>query len=103
MKKIYTHDNAFIVHNVKNLVEAQGIEVFLKNEFAQGAVGEVSAFDAWPELWVINDSDYDSALAVVNATQQADKAADWVCDNCGEVNASSFDMCWQCQHDNQCS
>ncbi|MBU2115180.1 MAG: DUF2007 domain-containing protein, partial [Gammaproteobacteria bacterium] len=44
MKKIYTHDNAFIVHNVKNLVEAQGIEVFLKNEFAQGAVGEVSAF-----------------------------------------------------------
>ena len=103
MKKIYTHDNTFIVHNVKNLVEAQGIEVFLKNEFAQGAVGEVSVFDAWPELWVINDSDYDRALAVVNATQQANMAADWVCDNCGEVNAASFDICWQCQHDNHCN
>ena len=101
MKKIYTHDNAFIVHNVKNLVEAQGIEVFLKNEFAQGALGEAAAFDTWPELWVINEGDYDKALAIVSATQQTENAADWRCNNCGELNDASFDICWHCQHDNQ--
>ncbi|TWU38706.1 hypothetical protein Q31b_37840 [Novipirellula aureliae] len=23
----------------------------------------------------------------------------WKCENCGELNASSFDLCWQCQHE----
>lgn len=99
MKKIYSHENNFIVHNMKNLVEAAGIEVFLKNEFAQGAVGDLSAFDAWPELWVINERDFDKASEIVRAAQRSNNA-DWVCNQCGEVNAAAFEICWQCQHEN---
>ena len=99
MKKIYSHENTFIVHNIKNLVEAAGIEVFVKNEFAQGAIGEVSTFDAWPELWVADERDFDKAVEIVSAAQGDNGAADWVCDHCGEVNAASFELCWQCQHE----
>lgn len=99
MKKIYTSDNHFLVHNMKNLVEAEGIELFLKNEFAQGAVGETAVFEAWPELWVINDDDYDKALEVVDFAQRSAGSPGWVCPCCGESNDGSFELCWKCQHE----
>ena len=34
MKLIYTHENSFLVSNIKNIVENQGLSVFLKNEYA---------------------------------------------------------------------
>jgi len=100
MKMVYTNENHLIANNVKNLIEAQDIRVFIKNEFTQGAVGEVSAFDAWPEVWVFDDADFDGALAVVNASQNSDKAVDWHCNNCTEKNDASFEVCWNCQQSN---
>ena len=100
MMMIYKHENNFIVNNVKNLVEAQDIKTFIKNEFVQGALGEVSAFDSWPEVWIFDDADYDCALVIVNAAQSSTKAADWICNNCTEQNDPSFEVCWNCQQGN---
>ena len=63
MKMVYANESQFLVTNVRNLIEAQDIRTFLKNEFAQGAVGEISAFDSWPEVWVFEDSDFEQASA----------------------------------------
>ncbi|WP_293267513.1 DUF2007 domain-containing protein [Neptunomonas sp.] len=100
MKMVYTSENQFLVCNAKNLIEAQGIGTFLKNEFAQGAVGETSAFDAWPEVWIFSDSDYEQALNIIETSLSRKNAAEWVCENCSEHNDSSFDICWNCQKDN---
>ena len=97
MKIVYSAENSFIVNNVKNLLETKDIEVMIKNEYAQGAVGEISPFDSWPELWVVNDSDFDSAMAIVKSSQQSNDSAEWSCKNCSETNASSFEICWNCQ------
>lgn len=99
MKMIYTNENGFIVNNIKNLVETQGIEVFLKNEFAQGAVGEISAFDSWPEVWIVNDIDYSRAIEIVNSSQNSKNEIEWTCSSCSEKNSSSFEICWNCQHE----
>ena len=100
MKLVYTHENRFLVHNVKNQMEASGIEVVLKNEFAQGAAGELSAFDSWPELWVVNDADLERAMDMVKSLQGMKEAgADWICNNCAESNDSSFEICWKCQQE----
>ena len=37
---VYSNESHFLVDNVKNIIEAREIKVFIKNEFAQGAVGE---------------------------------------------------------------
>jgi hypothetical protein len=100
MKMVYTNENQFIVNNVKNLIEAQEINTFLKNEFAQGALGEISIFDSWPEVWISDDSDYDRAVEIVNLSQNHSNAGDWICNNCAETNATSFEICWNCQHAN---
>lgn len=97
MKMVYTSENYFIVNNVKNLIEAQDINAFIKNEFSQGAVGEISAFDAWPEIWVYDDSDFDRAVEIVNVSQSRNTQCDWICNHCCEKNDSAFEICWNCQ------
>jgi len=93
----YTNESSFLVNNTKNLIEAEGIQTFIKNEFSQGAIGEVSVFDAWPEVWVVDDKDLEKALAIVNSSQEVIKKSDWLCDNCSEKNPASFELCWNCQ------
>lgn len=98
MKLVYTNENPFLVSNAKNLIEAEGIGAFLKNEFAQGAVGETSAFDAWPEVWIFSDSDYERALNIIETSFSRENAVEWICQNCSETNDPSFEICWNCQH-----
>lgn len=97
MKMVYSNENQFLVNNIKNLIETAGIKTFIKNEFAQGAVGEISAFDAWPEVWVVNDEEADIALNIVKQFENAETKADWICKNCNEQNGTSFEICWNCQ------
>ena len=97
MKMVYTNENQFLANNIKNLIEAQDIKVFIKNEFSQGAVGEISAFDSWPEVWVYDDAEFDQAAKIVSLSQQNSKVEDWTCQYCNEKNDPSFEVCWQCQ------
>lgn len=99
MKMVYTNESRFLVNNLKNLIEAEQITVFVKNEYAQGAMGEISVFDSWPELWVVSDSDYDRATDIVKQSQHNNSGREWACENCSEMNDASFEICWQCRHE----
>lgn len=97
MKLIYTHENRFLVANAHNILEQAGIRVVWKNEFASSAIGEISPFDTWPELWVINETDYDRAVQVIANALSAPNAPEWVCVHCNEHNDAAFETCWNCQ------
>jgi hypothetical protein len=99
MKMVYTNENRFIVANASNILESQGIELILKNEFASGAIGEISAFDAWVELWVVDDSDYDKACKILAGALSEEGASEWLCKHCKEKNDASFETCWKCQNE----
>lgn len=99
MKLIFTQQDRLLVNNARNIVESAGIETVLKNEYAAGAAGDLSPFDTWLELWVVNDADYVDAMKIIEAISSNKSEGDWVCANCGERNDASFDICWQCQHD----
>ncbi|SDK63266.1 DUF2007 domain-containing protein [Microbulbifer yueqingensis] len=94
MKLVYTHENRLLVELAKSKLETAGLAVFLKNEFAQGATGELAPHQAWPELWVERDRDYERALQLL----QEDDAdgVEWPCPACGERNGAAFDYCWHC-------
>ena len=97
MKMLYSNENMFLVNNVKNIIESNDISTFIKNEFAQGAIGEVSAIDSWPELWVHDDTDFEQAVEILESSQKNIKGEDWACKNCSETNDPSFEICWNCQ------
>lgn len=96
MQLIFTHENRLFVANAKNILESQGFEIQLKNEFVSSAIGEVSPFDCWLEIWLFNDADYEAAKAVIDQAFSNRGATPWRCGGCGEENDPSFDWCWQC-------
>jgi len=100
MKMVYSNESIFLVNNVKNLIEAERINTFIKNEFSLGAAGEISVFDAWPEVWVSDDTDFERARTIVDLSQNSDKGEDWICNKCLEKNTFSFEICWQCGTEN---
>jgi len=95
MKKVFTHENRMIVYNMKNLLRAEGIDALLKNEFSGGAVGDLPAFDTWPELWV-DDARAESAQSVLRAAAQSIPGQAWTCRACGETSEAGFAVCWNC-------
>jgi len=97
MKLVYTHENRFLVGNASNLLEQAGIKTLWKNEFASGAIGEVSPFDTWPELWVLDDDDYLVATEIITTALSDKNAPEWICPQCQEKNDAAFEHCWQCQ------
>ena len=103
MKMVYTHENRLLVSHAKNLLEDAGFPVLLKNEFSSGAMGEMSPFDIWLELWVRNDEDYAGAYKLIESALSGKVAEDWRCSSCGENNDASFEMCWQCQRERRVS
>ena len=96
MKMVYTHQNAALVGLAKNVLTDNEIEAKLQNYFASGGAGELSPVDAWPELWVLDDSEYERAKALI-ADVGDNAGSDWICKACNEENGPSFAICWNCQ------
>jgi hypothetical protein len=96
MKLVYTHENLFLLSNVKALLEAAGIEVLLRNEYAGGGRGELPVFETWPELWIEKERDYARARAIIEAMHSTSRPPEWACSQCGESNDPSFEFCWRC-------
>lgn len=94
MKLIYTHENRLLVELAKSKLELAGIPVFLKNEYAQGATGELAPHQAWPELWLERERDFERACQLL---ADSDNGSAWRCPECGEENGEAFDYCWNCQ------
>ena len=96
MKKLYTHENRIIVFNLKNVLQAEGIESVVVNEFAAGGAGDLATFDTWPELWIEDDSKLEQAQAVIGNILDSRAGGDWFCRACREQNDASFQFCWNC-------
>ncbi len=99
MKPVYTNANRTVVLNVQNILEQAGIKTLLRNEFAVGGMGELSPFDAWLEVWVVNDADLNKAKELADSEISHPDAAQWICNSCQESNDPSFEYCWNCQRD----
>lgn len=98
MKLLYTNENRYLVHNIQNIVENDGIEIMLKNEFAAGAAGDLIPHETWLELWVMDDADYEHAMQLISSSFSHKDDPIWICSHCHEKNDASFEFCWKCQN-----
>lgn len=91
-----------MVWNVQAGLSARGIRCSVQNCYASGAIGDLSPFDAWPEVWIHDNEDLDLVTRLINDWQRelADQERKpWTCPRCGEDNEGSFDFCWHCGAD----
>ena len=100
MRKVYTHENLTILQTAKGLLEHNGIDCFVKNEYH--ASGGHVGFESVPlELWVHNTSDAESAVSILEAgLSDSNRKPGWTCNKCNEENDGSFETCWKCQTEN---
>lgn len=100
MDKVYSHHDRFMVFQIKQLLDARGIPCFVKNEFAIGAMGELSPMDVSPEVWISDPEWLPKAQQfITDFENQATDLFPWSCKHCHEQNGASFELCWQCGED----
>ena len=93
MKRVFGSYNQQLVHHAKNLLEAAGIRVLVRNQYLSSAMGELPPAECQAEVWILQDSDLARAEAVLRATAPA--GPDWTC-ACGETLGAQFTQCWRC-------
>ena len=57
MIKIFESFDMLEVGRVRSLLEANGIQTFVKNEFLSGALGELPFQEVAPQLYIVNEQD----------------------------------------------
>jgi hypothetical protein len=93
VKRVFGSYNQQLVHHAKNLLEAAGIRVLVRNQYLSGAMGELPPAECQAEVWVVEEKDLDRANAILAAPPVS--GPDWTC-RCGEVLGAQFTQCWRC-------
>lgn len=99
MKILYSSQNRVLLYLIKSRLEEKRIHSFIKNE--NPPAGEIPPMIAWPELWVMDDQDFDAAkrcLQTELSNNETDAAA-WACPKCHEKLEAQFKICWKCGHE----
>ena len=61
-----------------------------------GKVGDLAAFETWPELWIEDESRLAQAQEIVQTVMSDQQQHDWFCRGCQEKNDAAFQVCWNC-------
>lgn len=91
MKKMLTSQNVTLVSFYQSILESNGIKTFIKNYYLSSGVGDLPANAVFPELWILEDDQYQAAKALL----LAEKESPWQC-HCGEKILGQFAQCWKC-------
>jgi len=102
MKLVYTHEHHTLVATVANHLLQNDIAVITKNQYASGGAGQLAPIETWPEVWIVNNNDYSRAIELVEDLNKDPDKSQWQCQNCNEMNDTTFDYCWNCQQDSNC-
>ena len=98
MKKVFVSQNLFEVEMRKKRLEEAGIRCTIKNQRSSGLAGEIPFTEVFPELWVLQDAEYDRACQLLEEeTELLSSNQDfWTCPGCSEQLESQFGTCWNC-------
>jgi hypothetical protein len=76
MKRVYTSPSAAQCNLLRSLLEANGVPCLVKKESLSGLARMVSLTEAWPELWVADDSQFDEARRIVQEATKNSSQSD---------------------------
>lgn len=97
MTEIFRKQDSATIGHLQSLLEAEGIQTCLRNEFA--ATTTIAVPDVTPALCVLDDADAERAIKLIReylgaSSTRADE--ELTCANCGERSPGTFAVCWQC-------
>ncbi len=97
MKPVFTSLRLHEIYHVKNLLEAEGIPCFVRNEQLATIAGEVPFTECTAKLFLARESDRQAAGEVLRAWMSPrPRRPAWRCPRCGERLEGQFTACWNC-------
>jgi hypothetical protein len=96
MKKLTSAETLVLINHYANLLAAEGIRTEVRNQHLGSVMGEIPFFETWPQLWVVNDLDFDRAKQLIEAADEEAPTEPWICGACAEQNEGQFSACWKC-------
>ncbi len=99
MKELFRERDYTRVGYFQTVLEAEGIQTFVRNENTVTFMTEIPIPEFYPALCVVNDEDYDAALEVLRKHVKEDEVLSQqsvTCAKCGETNPANFEICWSC-------
>jgi hypothetical protein len=94
--KVYESFNISQVGQAQSLLNAEGIETFIRNEFASSVMGEVPFVEVCPQLYILDAAEEDRARELLRPFEFPPTAADWHCPACHSELDGPFGQCWNC-------
>ena len=67
MKRVFGSYNQQLVHHAKNLLEAAGIRVLVRNQYLSSAMGELPPAECEAQIWVLEDADLARAEEILHS------------------------------------
>lgn len=98
--RLYRASSLPEAHLLRTMLEAEGIDAFVKNELLAGAIGELPMMATLPEVWLVRGADESRARSVLDGYRERSKSKlgpDVACPACGSDNPSNFELCWKCR------
>ncbi len=97
MKKLNSSESLITINHWKNILQSEGISCEIRNQHLGSIMGEMPFVEVWPQLWIVNDLDFDRAQQLISDDVVDESPAEpWKCRRCGEENEGQFAACWSC-------
>ena len=99
MIKVFEDFDITLVGHYQSVLETNGINTFMKNQFGTSGAGELPFTEVIPQLWVLNEADVEQAKVLIRELDAPDTAKltqEWICLGCGTHQEPAFTHCWKC-------
>ena len=95
MKMLFASPQSQDVDLLRNALNEAGIQCEVRN---QNAFAFFPGAEFYPELWVLNESDFPRASELRDALLKLGSSPDksWIFRACGEESEGQFSSCWKC-------
>ena len=82
-----------------DLLDQHGIAARLNNGNAAAAMGDIPFTHAYPEIWLVNETDLKQSRQLIAEFEQPLNDEQWDCEYCQESSPLSFETCWNCEQE----
>ena len=99
MIKVFEDFDIMLVGHYQSVLESNGIDTFMKNQFGTSGAGELPFVEVVPQLWVLNDDDAGRARELIqelHVDESREPLSAWECTECGTPQEPAFTHCWKC-------
>ena len=99
MIKVFEDFDIMLVGHYQSVLESNGIDTFMKNQFGTSGAGELPFVEVIPQLWVLNENDAGPAKELIRELHDdtgAETAGPWNCPSCNTPQEAAFTHCWKC-------